>query len=169
MKTTGASSIARVALSCALAAVLGCSPAPATGPGEITWDRDTCEHCAMVIGERRYAVQLRDASDGRLHFFDDLGCALLWLSSRAEAGAAASHPSELWVRDARDEGWVDGFEARYGDGHRTPMGYGFAASEAPAPDSFGFEELGGRLREQERRRRSAGGAGRAAIRAREAR
>jgi len=132
---------------------LACSAQPAAGPGEITWDRDTCEHCAMVIGERRYASQIRDPRDGRLHFFDDLGCALLWLTARAKSEEPVSHHSELWVRDASDEHWIDGFAARYEGGRRTPMGYGFAASAAPAPQSFGFEALGTRLAAQEKLRR----------------
>jgi hypothetical protein len=146
----------RLALLSLVLWALACSAQPAAGPGEITWDRDTCEHCAMVIGERRYAAQLRDARDGRLHFFDDLGCALLWLTARAEAGEPASHHSELWVRDAADERWIDGFTARYEGDRRTPMGYGFAASDASAPGSFGFEELGARLSARENERRERG-------------
>jgi copper chaperone NosL len=132
---------------------LACSLQPEAGPGEITWDRDTCEHCAMVIGERRYAAQIRDAGNGHLHFFDDLGCALLWLTAQAQGGEPASHHSELWVRDAKNEHWIDGFAARYQGGHRTPMGYGFAASTEPEPESFGFEAVGVRLAAQEDRRR----------------
>jgi len=99
---------------------------------------------------------LDERRDGRLHFFDDLGCALLWLTARTEDGEPASHHSELWVRDAANERWIDGFAARYEGGHRTPMGYGFAASAGPGPGSFGFEELAVRLASQESKRRDRG-------------
>ena len=92
-----------------------CSGEPATGPVDPVWDRTACEHCQMVISDRRHAVQIREAAGLRPHQFDDLGCALTWLAaSGIEAKASAAGTAvELWVRDAAGKTWIDGWQARY--------------------------------------------------------
>jgi copper chaperone NosL len=137
-------------LAAALAGILlACSGEPDSGPAAIIWDRDTCEHCMMAIGDRHHAAQVRDAK-GRAHRFDDLGCALLWL----DAQEASDPPLEIWVGSAATEVWIDARKASFVDGQETPMGYGFGA----VPDGvLGLEEVRGRVRAREDARRSAGG------------
>jgi nitrous oxide reductase accessory protein NosL len=145
---------ARRALLAALALFgAACAPDTATGPGEIAWDRDVCEHCQMIISERRYAAQVRDADRKRLHRFDDLGCALLWLAGHPSADAGNA---ELWVLDPGSGDWIDGRAAHYTVGHRTPMGYGFAPAAGRPPDSLDLAEVRRRILAGTDERRHAG-------------
>lgn len=137
-----------VALSLA-SLLLACAREPEAGPGEVRWDRDTCERCRMTIGDRRFAAQVRTAHDHRLHEFDDLGCALLWMheNRRGDDGR-----DEIWVRDHQGKGWIDARTARFAGGHQTPMGYGFAV-EGGQPQSIDLDDVREQVRERERERR----------------
>jgi len=136
----------------------GCSQEPPSGPVEITWDRDTCERCAMAIGDRRFAAQVRKARDRRVHRFDDLGCALLWLAEHEGEGIAGSGAEgfEIWVRDTRGESWIDGRAARYAAGHRTPMGYGFAPTASDRAGSLDLAAVQSQLLVRRDERRNPG-------------
>ncbi len=91
--------------------------------GSPHWDRDACEHCRMALSVPQYAAQLVGPG-ARVSFFDDLGCAV---AAQAERGELAE--AELYVlRPGSREDWVPARELRFGDGHRTPMDYGVAAS-----------------------------------------
>ena len=118
---------------------VACSRPAEHGPVPVQWDRANCERCAMAIGDRRFAAEVRGAADRRVHFFDDLGCALLWLDEHpAQDGSA----TEIWVRGALGEHWVDARTARYSDGHRTPMGYGLAVTgSGEEPEAIAFEHM----------------------------
>jgi len=127
------------------AALLACRPAPATGPRTLAFDRETCEHCQMVISDRVTAVEVRLAGERALHVFDDLGCALVWLDARD------ARAQELWVRSADGADWSDGLSARYAGGRPTPMGYGFVPAEGPG---LALEEVQQRVRAIEAERRA---------------
>ena len=128
-----------------------CAPS-SEGPGAIVWDRDVCERCQMVISEPADAAQLRSAHDHRLHFFDDLGCALLWEEEQASAGKRIE---EFWVSNPSGEGWLNAKQARYSAGHRTPMDHGFRASDASgAPGELDLEQVRQRVIGMDRERRS---------------
>jgi len=142
---------AAIALAILVGVGLGCGQGAQTGPGEIHWDRQACEHCQMVISQRRHAVQVRSAGERKTHAFDDLGCALLWLDAGEEA-AANEADVEIWVRDASRADWVEAREANFEDGQSTPMGYGFSS----AREGLSFEAVRARVRETERARRSGG-------------
>jgi len=137
----------------AFALLAACWRSPTTGPGELKWDRQTCERCQMVISERRHAAQTRTVGDRRVHSFDDLGCALLWLD---EQGLLAGAPEEeIWVRDQAGAQWVDAHGAHFESGQLTPMQYGWATASEGAALSVVHE----RVREAERQRRSQGPGG----------
>jgi hypothetical protein len=108
----------------------------------------------MLISERAFAAQVRGA-DGRLHRFDDPGCAALWLFEHADAGPAA----EVWVGSVDGGGWLDARRARFVRLPRSPMGYGFGASAAPEAerDGIDLEALGEAVRATEDERRSPAG------------
>jgi hypothetical protein len=131
--------------------LLACGREPATGPVEVHWSRDSCDRCGMTIGDRRFAAQLRSEPGRAAYGFDDLGCALLW--SDEHLGEAAE-PAEIWVRDLGGTEWLEARSARYREGERTPMNYGFGASREPAGQGLGFEEVRMRIREIERERRN---------------
>ena len=131
--------------------LLGCPPAPATGPAPVAWDRDTCERCNMVIGDRRFAAQVR-LHDGEVHRFDDLGCALLWIDEHGGANAA----DEIWVRDLDGRRWLPAESARYVHVESTPMDYALGAVEGPGGDGVDLARAREQVRTAERERRSAG-------------
>jgi len=127
----------------------GCWSGSNTGPGEIHWDRQTCEHCQMVISERRHAVQIRKTGVRRTHAFDDLGCALLWLEEQGLLAGSDEEP-EIWVRAAADGDWIDARTARFETGLATPMAYGFGVADR----GLSLGEVQTEVIETERRRRS---------------
>lgn len=108
----------------AVVAILAACPSGACsrhdGPEEPVWGKAPCAHCAMLIGDRRYAAQLL-ADDGTRSHFDDVGCLFGFI---AEHGAKVAH---AWVRDESRDAWLVAETARFRTGARTPMGYGLAA------------------------------------------
>ncbi|HET7503259.1 MAG TPA: hypothetical protein VFK02_19700 [Kofleriaceae bacterium] len=110
----------------ALAMLLGsaCRSLP-DAPTAIAYDRESCAHCHMLIGDPRYAVQLVTA-DGDVLDFDDPGCALAYLAR------APRHVHRLWFRDAARDRWIAAADVRFVRGADTPMGYGLAATDATA-------------------------------------
>lgn len=129
-------------------AFAGCSVEPPLGPGTIHWDRDTCEHCMMAIGDPHYAAQIRDAK-GVLHRFDDFGCAVVWLDTQRD-----SDPPLGWWVGSRANGWLDATTAGFVDGEKSPMGYGFRAVEN-GEAGLGLDEVRARIREREDARRNS--------------
>ncbi len=114
---------------CGLALILmaACSAEPEKGPGLVRWDRVTCERCIMAVSDRNHSAQIRGGVAGartKLHYFDDFGCAVLWL---AEQPWRDDPRTEVWVNDYRDGTWCDAFKAFYVAGMVTPMDYGLGA------------------------------------------
>jgi len=94
-----------------------------TGPAEIKWGRETCEYCGMIIDDPHFAAQVRGA-DHKVHKFDDLGDAVLWM---AKQGWADDASVEFWVGGVETGQWLDGRKAFYIDGQHTPMAHGYGA------------------------------------------
>ena len=136
-----------------LGLLAGCSAEPETGPATVTWDRDACERCRMVLSDRHYGAQIRvPPSEGRkwgkLYKFDDIGCAVLWMDQQPwKAGPAI----EIWVLDYRDGQWIDARTAHYVTGRTTPMEYGLGAQRDPAPGTLSFEQAIAHVYEVEKR------------------
>ena len=136
----------------ALAAAAGCGGGPETGPGVVRWDRDVCARCSMVVSDRHHAAQVRGGPAGeraRLRFFDDFGCAVLWLDGqtwRAEPGIG------IWVTDSDSGDWIDARTAAWIEVPSTPMDYGFGAVREAREGSLDFERAAERIRGRERSR-----------------
>lgn len=133
-----------VALGIALLLLAACGD-PASGPVEITWGRDVCSHCQMILSDRRFAAQLR--SDRRVERFDDFGCALAWLGDHPDV-----QPREIFVMDEAHERWLDAKSARYATGRATPMGFGFGAHATTTDGDVDFEAARRLVEERERER-----------------
>ena len=131
----------------------GCSGEPDTGPAKVTWDRDACERCRMVLSDRHFAAQIRIPPGegrkwGKVYKFDDIGCAVLWMDQQPwKAGPAI----EIWVTDQRDGQWIDARAAYYVPGKTTPMEYGLGAQRDPAPGALTFEQAIVQIYEVEKR------------------
>ncbi len=141
-------------LSILLTALLfGCSGDPGTGPAEVKWDRVACERCRMVLSDRHYSAEIRVHPEGkrsRVYYFDDIGCAVLWLEKEGKAWAD-DPKTELWVKDYRDGKWIDARSATYVEGKVTPMEYGLGAQAEHAADGMSFEQAIQRIHEVEER------------------
>jgi len=101
---------------------LGTRRGDESGTPEITYGRDRCEQCGMIIGDRRFAAATRRGST--VHRFDDIGCLI-----RRSADAVASSHAQGFVHDAGTEAWIDAPRAWYvrSPAIRTPMNYNIAA------------------------------------------
>ena len=98
------------------------------GPEDPIWGKAPCAHCAMLIGDKRYAAQVL-ADDGTRSHFDDVGCLFAFVAEHATRVAHA------WVRDELGDAWLPSEAARFHTGARTPMGYGLGAG-VTGPLSF---------------------------------
>ena len=120
--------------------LVACAGDPGTGPVEVKWDRTACDRCRMVLSDRHHAAQVRVFPEGRrsqVHDFDDIGCAVLWLEGPGAAWAGQPQ-TEIWVKDFRDQRWIDARTATYRVGQLTPMEYGLGAQAEAAPDGLDF-------------------------------
>jgi nitrous oxide reductase accessory protein NosL len=130
-----------------LLALAACSRDPGQGPVPVTFDRDACERCRMMISDRHYAAEVRLEPGRTVYKFDDLGCALIWAEQQPGGIAAAA---EIWVTDHRDGRWLDARTAHYVTGKTTPMDYGLAAQPEPAPGSLDFAAAARQVLEKQR-------------------
>ena len=138
---------ARVAI--ALLVLASACSEPDHGPVRIVWGRHACDHCGMAINEEAFAAEVRVGPRDVMRF-DDFGCAVAWLESKGGPSAA----TEFWVMDASRSEWIDARQAFYRPGQRSPMGYGFAASQSQTPDGVDFETARRTILERSRDRSS---------------
>ena len=120
--------------------VAGCG-GKAGGPEAVRWGRENCAYCGMIIDDPRYAAEIRDPA-GKLAKFDDIGCAMNFLSRQGWADKAAA---SFWVgnSDVKEVAWLDGRAAWYLPGRKSPMAYDFGAVPArveAAVDFAGFRQ-----------------------------
>ncbi len=129
--------------------VAACSGDPETGPGEVRWDKVACTRCIMAVSDHHYSAQVRGGpSSGKtkLYYFDDLGCAVLWLAEQKWRG---DERTEMWVTDARSGRWLDAFKAYYSKGQVTPMDYGLGAQADSVPGALSFDQASQEIRTRE--------------------
>jgi hypothetical protein len=79
--------------------------------------------------------------DGERSFFDDIGCMVLWAEGRG------APPALSWVRDAEQGVWLDARAARYAEGAKTPMDFGF---EARAAGGLAWDEVRAKVSQKRR-------------------
>jgi len=116
----------------------GCSGDPATGPVDVTWDRDNCDRCMMALSDRNHSAQVRGGKQHTPYTFDDIGCALLWLEEQSWKDDPAT---EIWVNNYHDGSWLNAREAQYVKITHTPMNYGFSAQPKATDESVDFKEM----------------------------
>lgn len=107
--------------------LLGCEGKVDLSPKKVNWDRDECERCAMMMGDKDFTAQVVSQEDGNTYFFDDIGCAILWLDN---AGNMLSLDNvNLYVRNAENKDFIDAKEAVYTTDRISPMSYNFLAHD----------------------------------------
>lgn len=137
------SALVLLAAGCGLAALPFTAACKASdAPAEPVWGKEPCASCKMLVGDKRYAAQIIDEA-GEHRFFDDVGCMVLWIDGHHP-------PSRAWVHDPATGTWLDAGAARYGQGARTPMDFGF---EARGDGDLAFDAVRGAVLERKRSRR----------------
>ena len=137
----------------ALLLLSACSGDPGTGPVEVKWDRVICERCRMVLSDRHNSAEVRIHPEGKrskVYFFDDIGCAVLWLEGAGKVWAD-DPKTEIWVNDQRNGNWIDALSATYVEGVITPMEYGLGAQADPVPGGMDYAAAIERIHEVEER------------------
>ncbi len=135
----------------ALLLLAACSGDRGTGPLEVKWDRTSCERCRMVLSDRQHAAQIRipqGEGRSRVLFFDDIGCALVWLGDKP---FREDPKTEVWVADWRNGNWIDARTAWYLPGQVTPMEYGLGAQAEEAPGALSLTAAQAHVFEVERK------------------
>lgn len=128
-----------------------CSSEPETGPDKVRWDRDVCERCAMAISDHNFSAQVRGGPTGsktKLHKFDDIGCAVIWLDEQSWKNDART---EIWVTDFRNGQWIDAQKAWYVTGQTTPMDYQLGATSDRQAGSLNYVQAKQHIHEVEQR------------------
>jgi copper chaperone NosL len=116
-------------LGAASAALVGCGgSAGADDPPKISYGKDTCTRCRMIVSEERQAAGLV-AKNGDKAIFDDTG---EMIAAVQEEGL---NDRRVWVHDYRSEDWIDGTTAFFvvSADVMTPMGTGVVAFKEQAP------------------------------------
>jgi len=109
-------------------------------PVDFVWDRVACEECNMALSDPHYSAQVIDFN-GRAYFFDDIGCAFLWLRRQPWKDKART-----WVNDVKTTDWIEAKKANWISGDpKTPMGYGFAATLSPVENTLDYETVKKRM------------------------
>lgn len=124
----------------AIAALTGAVVHVVTAAGElpdaplpVAWDREICGHCRMHVGEPRHAVQLV-AEDGAVTTFDDVGCALRFLTEHKPA------IHRLWFH-GEGETWIASDRVGFVTTAATPMGSGLLAVDGATPGARRLDEV----------------------------
>lgn len=152
-----------------LAFFAACGPRERTGPVDVRWDRDACERCRMAVSDHYYSAQVRGGPAGKstqVWFFDDLGCAVLWL---AEQDWKDDPRVEMWVNEHDTGDWIDAFKCVYLPGRITPMDFGLGAlaagREQPGDGAIDYaaavEHIERRMIEKKKKRDAANAASQA--------
>ena len=109
-------------------------------PVDFVWDREACEECKMALSDPHYSAQVIDPN-GRPYYFDDIGCAILWLHRQPWKDKART-----WVNDVKTTEWIEAQKASWISGDsQTPMGYGFAATLSPVENALDYETVNKRM------------------------
>lgn len=95
-----------------------------------------CPQCHMYLVGKTHTAQVVDKR-GKTHFFDDIGCVILWLRDEK----IAPEDVVIWVFSLDTKRYIHAKEAFYSLNERTPMEYGFGAYEAKTQERIPFEQM----------------------------
>ncbi len=88
------------------------------------WDQDGCARCRMAVSEPPPAAQLV-AKGGLARHYDDLGCLIEDQAAKPELAEAVAYV----LKPGSTTEWVRADQLRFASGVKTPMGFGFVASD----------------------------------------
>jgi len=123
-----------------LFSLFSCQKAPETGPIEVTFDRDICERCQMLISDPLYVAEIRGGKNHKIHKFDDIGGAVLWLAKQPQTWQTDPN-TEIWVADHITGDWLNAKTAWYVKDAHTPMNYGYGAEPKPSSSAIDYDTM----------------------------
>ena len=90
----------------------------------------------MYLVGKKHTAQII-TKELKTHFFDDIGCAILWLKEHK------IEPKEItfWVFSNDSNRYIDALKASYNSDDETPMHYGFGAYENLKEGMIDFNEM----------------------------
>lgn len=115
--------------------MLGCDGKVDISPKEVKWDREECERCAMMLGDPDFAAQIVSIDDGSTYFFDDIGCAFLWLNNTGNP--LDLEDVKIYVRNIENKNFIDAREALFTTDRISPMSYNYLAHDPKVFDKAG--------------------------------
>jgi len=105
-------------------------------PLEVKDNKVQCPQCHMFIVGKVHTVQII-TNDNKTHFFDDPGCAILWLNkSKIDA-----KDTTIWFFTQDTKTWKKVEDVFFSISDSTPMHYGFGAYENKKDGFISFDEM----------------------------
>ncbi|WP_373035982.1 hypothetical protein [Sulfurimonas sp.] len=93
-----------------------------------------CPKCHMEVSKsNEYSASL--VNNGTIHYFDDIGCMILW----GNEYDANIEKAKVFSKDTAH--YIDAAGASFKIGERTPMSYGFCAYENGFEGHIDFDEV----------------------------
>jgi heme/copper-type cytochrome/quinol oxidase subunit 2 len=93
--------------------------------------------CRMYLSGDDFAVQII-TSDYKTHFFDDPGCAILWMNGNK----INPKNTVIWAYSMDSKKWIDAKKAYFSiSDFETPMHYGFGVHEKDKKGYINFNEM----------------------------
>ncbi len=105
-------------------------------PLEVKDNKVQCPQCHMFIVGKAHTVQII-TSDNKTHFFDDPGCAVLWLNEQK----IDAKETTIWFFTQDTKKWKKAEDVLFSISDSTPMHYGFGAYENKKNGFIGFDEM----------------------------
>lgn len=121
-----------------LTGVLSACKGGGDGPEPVRWGKENCDFCGMLVDDPRFAAEIRAPEGGKLWKFDDMGCAALFLAKQSWKDDARA---KFWVGDNGSGQWIDGRQAWFISGPKSPMAYNFGAVSAPREGAIAFDQF----------------------------
>lgn len=95
-----------------------------------------CPQCHMYLVGQKDTAQII-TTEGKTHFLDDVGCAILWLRDQK----ISLKQIRFWVFTRDSQTFIEANKAFYSIKDHTPMKYGFGAYEHVQTGYIDFEEM----------------------------
>ena len=95
-----------------------------------------CPQCHMYLVGKKHTAQII-TSDLKTHFFDDIGCAILWLKEQK----LELQTITFWVFSNDTNRYIDALIASCNSQDQSAIDYGFGAYEHPNDTMIDFTEM----------------------------
>ncbi len=105
--------------------MVGCDSGQTKAAKEPRWDVQVCDRCKMILSDKYFSAQLTDKKENKRYYFDDLGCALNWITENNKTLSNL----EIYATDAKNGSWLNLKDADIIKGFVTPMSYGIGVLE----------------------------------------